>query len=177
MPGLVIRIGKRGDGRAVLRCERADGTVTWQRQDGPRAEFFPYHDLTHYAVETVLGLRRGFFGLVAEGWDIAETEGQRARGPLPAEAILAEHIVGWLDAERASRATWGASELNEYLAQRLGSGALASRGAITDAELVRVRSLAGELQRRWADLPPDASLDLDFAPGSPRRALSDARET
>jgi hypothetical protein len=26
------------------------------------------HDLTHYAVETALGYRRDFFGLITEGW-------------------------------------------------------------------------------------------------------------
>ena len=162
MPGLVIRIGKRGDGRAVLRCERADGTVTWQRQDGARAAFFPYHDLTHYAVESELRLRRGFFGLIAEGWEISDTEGRGARGTLPAEAVLAEHIVGWLDSERSSRATWSVEELNGYLKQRLGSGALASRGPITDEELERVRKLGRELHHRWTDLPAGGALDLDF---------------
>jgi hypothetical protein len=37
--------------------------------------FLCLHDLTHFAVESVHGLRHGFFGLVADGWDIADTEG------------------------------------------------------------------------------------------------------
>ena len=65
MADLVIRIKKKSDGSAALTCTRADGTVTWQRQDGQLGTFFPLHDLTHYAVERVLDLPRAFYGLLA----------------------------------------------------------------------------------------------------------------
>lgn len=67
MTDLIIRIKKKSDGSAALSCQRANGSVTWQRQDGARGAFFPLHNLTHYAVETVLGYQRGFWGLLAEG--------------------------------------------------------------------------------------------------------------
>ena len=44
MPELVIRIKKKKDGDAALSCVRADGTITWQRQEGDRGRFFPLHD-------------------------------------------------------------------------------------------------------------------------------------
>ena len=71
---MLIEFTKRADGRVVLRCVRADESVTWQRNDDQNARFFPLHDLTHYAVEIELGFARGFFGLIAEGWTIEETE-------------------------------------------------------------------------------------------------------
>jgi hypothetical protein len=163
---LIIRLTKRADGGAVLHCERADGSVTWQRQDGARAAFFPLHDLAHYAVETELGLRRGFFGLLAEGWDIADTEGKGARGPLPAAALLAEHVVGWLDSERASGAVWSAAELAEYLTTRLGANAFTERGAFAETELARVRARMAELHHRWRELPSGGALELRFECGS-----------
>ncbi|MDX1547565.1 MAG: hypothetical protein R3247_11285, partial [Rhodothermales bacterium] len=55
-PDLLIRFSRKRDGSTVLRCERADGSVTWQRRTGPTAAFFAAHDLGHYAVETTLGL-------------------------------------------------------------------------------------------------------------------------
>src|SRR6266545_1175255 len=67
MTDLIIRIKKKTDGSAALSCQRADGSVTWQRQDGLQGGFFPRHDLTHYAVETVLRQVRGFYSLVAGG--------------------------------------------------------------------------------------------------------------
>jgi hypothetical protein len=59
-------------GSVVSHYERADGTATWERKEEPNAWFFVAHDLTHFAVETILGYRRGFYGLVAEGWALSD---------------------------------------------------------------------------------------------------------
>ncbi|MGH8436256.1 MAG: hypothetical protein ACRERX_17645, partial [Pseudomonas sp.] len=59
---LTIRIKKGRDGPHSLVCQRADGSMTMQHHP---TEFFPLHDLIHYAVETVLNYQRGFYGLVA----------------------------------------------------------------------------------------------------------------
>src|SRR5256886_13477123 len=110
---IVIRIKKNKDGRISLSCTRADGTTTWQRQEGGQARFFPLHDLTHYAVETVLGHRRGFYGLVAAGWDLTDFGQPWPRGPLPPEALGSELLVGFLDRERAAGGEeWPATEFN-----------------------------------------------------------------
>jgi hypothetical protein len=63
MASLQINLKKISDEQASLNCRRADSTVTWSRVH----PFYPRHDLSHFAVETVLGLRQGFFGLIAEG--------------------------------------------------------------------------------------------------------------
>src|ERR1700730_11229516 len=97
---IVIRIKKKTDGHTALSCIRADGTTTWQRQEGAQATFFPKHDLTHYAVETVLGHRQGFYGLVLAGWDFSDFGSPWRRGRLPVEASISEMIVGVLDLER-----------------------------------------------------------------------------
>jgi hypothetical protein len=81
---LRVQMTKRPDGSGVLRCTRADGSVTWQKQNARHAPFFALHDLTHFAVESALELPRGFFGLVAEGWDLDDLTGKGTRGPLPA---------------------------------------------------------------------------------------------
>src|SRR5438477_11723545 len=99
---ITIRIKKNSDGRTSLSCTRADGTTTWQRQEGGQAAFFPRHDLTHYAVETVLAHRNGFYGLVAAGWALSDFGSPWARGRLPAVANLTELIVGFFDLERNS---------------------------------------------------------------------------
>ena len=52
---LKIGIVRRADGAGLLRCNRADGSVTWQKQSERHAAHFTYHDLTHFAVETTLG--------------------------------------------------------------------------------------------------------------------------
>src|SRR5437763_15165049 len=83
---VIIEFTKRAGGRTVLRCIRADVSVTWQRNKNQHARFFPLHDLTHYAVESELGFTAGFFGLIAAGWNIDENTGESARGPWPTDA-------------------------------------------------------------------------------------------
>ena len=146
---LAIQISKRRDGGSVLRCTRPDGSVTWQKQEGSNAGFFPIHDLTHFAVEATLGYRRGFFGLIAEGWDIEDTTGKGRRGRLPEEAIEVERIVGLLDRERASGEAIDAAEFAEFAGRRLA-----------EAQLQAVRSRCAELLWQWRALPPGSAIEL-----------------
>jgi hypothetical protein len=158
MPELRVQLAKRPDGGAVFRCLRADGSVTWQRHDGARAMFFPFHDLTHLAVESTLGFRAGFYGLIADGWDIDDTGGKGRRGRLPPEAVLVEHVVGLLDRERVG----GAAPLTaaEFSAQ-LATAGLPDPG-LTDAQLAATRARIDALHDEWAALPPGATLELPF---------------
>lgn len=155
MSDLVIRIKKKADGSAALSCLRADGSVTWQRQEGLQGRFFPLHDLTHFAVETVMGFEQGFFGLIAQGWDMEDTGGKGSRGPLPPEAITVEHIVGGLDAERASKTELSAAEF---------SALTAIDRPLSDTDLARVRERRRELFAQWAALPAGETLVLSFRP-------------
>lgn len=150
-----VQITKKADGSGVLRCVRDDGSVTWQKQTDRHAAYFSLHDLTHFAVETALGFRRGFFGLIAEGWDIEDTTGKGARGPLPPEAAQAEMMVGVFSAERAGGAIWTVDEFNEYAAT-MGVRKL------TADEIVRVKKKRSELFQQWAEVAPGETLELAY---------------
>ena len=163
MSSLIIRLKKQRDGRVALSCTRADGTVTWQRQAGAQAGFFPRHDLTHYAVETVLGHRRGFYGLVAEGWDFGDFGTPWPRGPLPSDADPSELIVGFLDLERAGGVEWTAADFADKAAAYYADHGVADRRLlITDAELTAIRARARELFARWEAVAPGAAMELTF---------------
>jgi hypothetical protein len=147
---LQIEIFKRPDGVGILRCTREDGTVTWQKQVKHGAHF-ALHDLTHYAVETALGYRRGFFGLIAEGWDVEDTTGKGARGPLPGEAGEVEQIVGLFDSERGTGVLWTVEEFNQF-----------SPRVLTEAEVLRVRALRGALFQQWSGVASGQKLEIKF---------------
>ena len=160
---LRIRFERQSDGSVVFRCTRADGTSTWQKHGAKSAMFFPFHDLTHYAVESVFAFRRGFYGLIAEGWEIADTGGKGARGRLPDEAILVEHMVGLFDTERVGGASpLTADEFNGILADLASSDRISSPPAVTDAQLTAVRARISELHDKLAALQPGKSLELSF---------------
>jgi hypothetical protein len=153
MSRLTIELEKRADGDVIFRCIRADGSVTWQRHAGARGVFFAYHDLTHLAVERTLGLRHGFFGLIASGWDLGDTEGKGPRGPLPDETIAVENLVGFFDRERGSLSEWTAEEFNaaaqSYASQR-GSPVPMS---LSDDEVARTRAAIRSLHAEWNATP------------------------
>ena len=164
---MVIRIKKGADGRTSLSCTRADGTSTWQRQEGAQASFFPRHDLTHYAVETVLSRHRGFYGLVAEGWDLSDFGTPWPRGKLSKEANLVEMIVGFFDRERASGQIGAAAELNAELAAYSEENGLAAPEAFTEDNLSLVRKKRRELFAQWEAVEPGDALELPFDPAAP----------
>lgn len=158
---LTIRIKKNADGSAALTCTRTDGSVTWQRQLGQLGRFFPRHDLTHYAVETVLEHRRGFYGLVAEGWDLSDF-GKRSKAPVPADAEPSELIVGFLDLERMSGVRGTADELNAKVRLFNETEKTNYRLDITDEQLAEIRKRRSELFAMWDAVPPGEALELTF---------------
>ncbi|HEX9310686.1 MAG TPA: hypothetical protein VF887_07725 [Gemmatimonadaceae bacterium] len=159
---MIIRIKKSADGRTALSCTRADGTTTWQRQEGGQARFFPRHDLTHYAVETTLGIDKGFYALVAAGWDLSDFGTPWPRGRIPAEANLAERIVGFLDRERASGERWTVADLNKDLADFCSENSLPVPREITEEDLSNIRRKRAEVFAQWEAVSPGAALELPF---------------
>lgn len=165
VPDLRIQLRRTRDGTAALTCTRADGSVTWQRQAGSLGLVFPSHDLTHYAVETTLGYRHGFFGLVADGWEITDFSHPWPKGAIPDEAREVELIVAIFEMERRMGG-WMADEFQEQAAIYATSGKGGHRSAkvppLTDAQLDGVRAVRDDVLSRWDATGLGDALELDF---------------
>lgn len=167
-----LRFARGKDGSPnVLTCFRDDGTAAWM----PLDDFFPLHDLTHYAVERTLGYHDAFFGLIARGWDIRDFT-DKARDPvtggvvksvLPPEAVWTEYIVGTLDAIRALIHS-GAVEpdTTETLFYEMIA---ANRNAldiplpeVAPQRLHAILHLRDELAGQWQRLAPGEYLEREF---------------
>ena len=155
---MLIQMKKGRDGPSTLACVRADGTRTWAKLH----PFFPAHDLTHCAVETVFGFDQAFFGLVASGWNIDDLEQPGAAARMPVEALWAEHMVGLLDKDLAAGQPFQAAAFSDALAASLSGPALSPFRAVTEAELVQVRWLRDHWESQWWALPPGATLEVAF---------------
>jgi len=116
----------------------------------------------HYAVETELGFRRGFLGLIADGWEIAETTGKSARGSLPNEALEVEYLVSAFSAERAGGIPATADEFNQLAAAFANAKGMPRPHELSDEEVGRVRSRFDELATKWRALPADTIMQLLF---------------
>ncbi len=184
MPELQILFAKAKDPTAqdVLTCMRSDGSRTWSKLDA----VFPIHDMTHYAVETELNAKDGFFGLIAQGWDITDFGIPEKRAKMPLEALWVEHVVGIVWTEYVTGDSGSYPEfceainatvhaLRESLNRNLKrQGPRADYSASEQAVLGRVVSEAsrvsimkriGELANQWAQTPPSERLVLAFALG------------
>ncbi len=83
------------DGELVLTLTRSDGTTTWSKIP-PGLE---YHDLAHYAVESVLHLKNSFYGMIETGVEISDFEDKDKTPELLPEALVTEHLVNLLQTE------------------------------------------------------------------------------
>jgi hypothetical protein len=164
---LTLRLKKRAGGGSAFTLLRADGTSTWQRQER-HAAFFAHHDLEHLAVESVLELQRAFYGLVAAGWDFDDFLPPYPRGPLPAEALWAETIVGMLDVERAQQASavsrMSAADLNHQVELKFSLDDRTPPGRVTASQLAAIRRRCDDLFKQWDAVPPGETLELSFLP-------------
>lgn len=168
MPELRIQFVKE-ETAVLLRCLRADGTTTWQRNDGARGGFFVIHDLTHFAVETVLGHRCGFWGMVADGWNLTDFGAPWPRGPLPDDLDPSELIVGFLDGERAGGIQWTAADFNDKARHYYATQGLETILTLADSELDAIRSRLGELVGQWRLLQRGETMELIFDRAASRK--------
>jgi len=157
---MLIQLKKGKDGRSTLSCVRDDGTRTW----GKLHPFFPEHDLTHFAVEGVLGFTEAFFGLVRSGWQLDDFSMPGLRARLPEQAVWAESIVGLLDLERGMHHAMSAQEFNTALGDSLGAQAASAHRRIEEREPAAIRALRGQLVARWRETDPGETLDVRFPP-------------
>jgi hypothetical protein len=153
------RLG-RNDKLDRLRCIRRDGSETATSM--PRQGILP-HDLVHYVVESGLGWRHGFLGMIAAGADIGWTMEQThdpANRDATDQAIHAEAVVESLQAQLWSGAFDGALFLEGVRSACEVRGrsvpALPSGAGSTLFE----QALA--LNARWQQLPFHGALSLEM---------------
>ena len=120
----------------------------------------------------MLGHTRGFYGLVAEGWDLTDFGNPWPRGPLPPEALVSEFIVGFLDQERGAGVEWSADEFGVAAVTYFAKHGLDSPRVVTDDDLRLVRDTRRELFAQWAALQAGETLELPF--NGPGRGLTSA---
>ncbi len=158
---LEVRLQSKADAPALLVCRRPDGSETRARLD----PWFALHDLAHLAVESTLGIARGFFGLLCAGWSVESFTETGAAARLPAEAAWVELVVATLQAERAGSVGSSADELNEVLRATAEGQRMPECRVLDDAEWERVPAAEAELRRVWVGLAPGESLEHRFEPG------------
>lgn len=143
----------------ALACFRDDGTTTYTRL----SPFFPLHDLLHYAVETTLDYRTAFWGLIEQGWDLGSfaeknPETGRLARELPAQALLAENLVGFLQLAATGSVSSDPDDLYHFLSTQWDP----IPNEISPGSLAIIHSRFAELMQRWQRLSPGGAMELYF---------------
>lgn len=163
---MLIRIKK--EEVPILEYTRKDGSVTW----GKIQPAMVAHDLAHYVVETQLGFTQGFYGLLADGWNIEDFEKPRSERPqqllpknLPAEAIYTEHLVNMLLVSLQSK---GALEFHFTAFQQIVKDhQLAASKSLTFNQFKDLHQKLKELLNAYKIVVPPEHLELKFLVGTP----------
>ena len=109
-----------------------------------------------------MGYRRGFYGLVAEGWNLTDFGTPWPRGPLPADAEPAELLVSFLDMERASISELPVDDFNARAADYFSIHKLENPPVLVEDQLRTIRNKVRDLHIQWGRLPEDQTMELVF---------------
>ncbi len=166
---MLIRLKKLQDA-VSLTCIRLDGSVETQRT--AYQGFFALHDLMHYAVETTLGFRRAFLGLMAAGYSFSTfaDKADPRYHTMPDEALWAEHLVNILSqhADNPARrdpelADAWTDDINQELAASLREGHRPPF-QVSRLQLETIFAVFDRLKARWHDVAVGDHLELTFPP-------------
>lgn len=160
---LRLQFKKQRDQSAVLTFFRTDGTSTYTKIR-PGLEV---HDLAHYVVETVLGFKEAFYGLINQGYTVPDFERPRDQRPtalipenMPVEALQTEFIVNQLQIE-----LYNSGEQKEFLSlleQAMSERGLSFPVALTADKVTVMREELQHLVAQWRTLEVGHVLELSM---------------
>ncbi|MBX2875277.1 MAG: hypothetical protein KTR30_24380 [Saprospiraceae bacterium] len=160
---LRLQFKKQKDGSAVLTCFRTDGSSTFTKIR-PGLEI---HDLAHYVVETTLGFKEAFYGLINQGFTVPDFELPREQRPtalipenLPAESLQTEFIVNQLQIE-----LYNSGEQQNFvplLQQAMANRNLDFPTVLTTDKVLVMRQELSALVTKWQALPAGESISLEM---------------
>ena len=157
-----IVLTKKADKPHVLTCRRDDGSETWFQASHANADFFAAHDLSHYALESELGYRSAFYGMVASGRDLNDF-GSQGGAPdtrsYSQEALWAENMANLmlLCLREGNSYEEFQSMLNiNYESNPEGTP------PVSEKQYRAIQEKLRDLLKKWKALPANESLTLEF---------------
>ena len=159
---MIIRISKKAN-RNQLTCMRTDGSFT-QSMAGPS---LPHHDIAHFVAEKKLGIRNGFYGMIAQGRSIQELSDPQVIRTLRTEAWLAEIAARALQSLSAGACT------TEQFPELVKTEAENYAGMILPELNEQLAALLLEefrtLLEKWGELRDGETLQLKFPVAMPNK--------
>lgn len=175
-----LQLKRLDERRYETRITRSDGVVFLVKGVGHMG-VIP-HDLAHFVVEQALGIRRGFWGSVADGAvfdSLTHVAGRRrphaarrSKDVWKANATAlteVEILVGLFDRAFADGLGADSPDLRDRLRRYTWTPPGESPRQVTDAQIQAVCAGWTRLQRAWNALEVGNTLDLDWPEEKPAR--------
>lgn len=142
----------------VIKYIRDNGTETWMYCD----DFFIRHDLSHYALEKILGYKTAFNGMLNAGMDIHDFEDRekRAKMSVTAEAWYAENLANLFLIEIGQGLFADFNEVQQ--AAFVSFHQQYPPVTLADDQIKAVRDHLTELLEKWKALPSGETLAVTF---------------
>lgn len=155
---MLIRITRHSNKPHTIKYIRDNGTETWM----PADDFFVRHDLSHYALEKILGYRTAFNGMLNNGMGIKDFEDRTKRAQILVtdEATYAENMANLFLGEtvQGEFPDFNAVQQETYAAMKTNYAAI----TLPVEKIKAIRSYLRELLQQWDSLPEGNSLELTF---------------
>ena len=140
----------------VICYMRDDGSKTWMHADN----FFVRHDLSHYAIEKMLGYTTAFMGMLNSGMDIKDFENREKRKKITMtkEAMNSEQMANLFLMEVAQG---DLADFNDTLKQTFTvKEQVFDAPIVTRNQLATIRKYVRELYKNWDELPAGETMSL-----------------
>lgn len=153
-----IHFKKQKNKLPTLHLTRMDGSETWTVFKHNLIQ----HDLVHFAAETILKWKNGFYDLVAKDAnieDFAKTN-REERPDLAVASIQMEYIVNLLETEIYQQQIF--EDFNAQLAKNCQGNNHLPPPPISTINLQQIRLKIKDLLQQWQDVAVGQSLKLEF---------------
>ena len=149
--------------KSTMHITRDDGSKDWTYLHPGLLD----HDIAHYAVESVLKMDNGFFGIINKGAAIADFEKPKEdKGPLVhpetmhIEAQQSEYIVNQLQIELYSSGKM--DDFLEVLRNTLDVNGFPFPEQLNDQSLKEIRAMYYKHALEFLSMPEGSTLNLSF---------------
>ena len=153
-----IQIKKNLGKLHIIKYIRDNGTETWMQAD----DFFVRHDLSHYALESIMQYKTAFNGMLNSGMEIRDFEDKEKRALLniTAEAWYAENMANLflIEISQGEFLDFNTIQQQAFISFNNRFPAI----LLPEEKITATRNYLRHLLQQWAEMPVGQTLALTF---------------
>lgn len=152
---MIIRFTKK-DTRNLMTCMREDGSHCSSNL-GPN---LPFHDIAHVVTERTLGLKKGFYGNIAQGFSVEQLSDTALIKTLGAESWMAEIVTRALQSLSSGACTH--EQFIPMVQAELDHLSIGLKHGLDEDLIAKMEAEYRMLVSEWNALPNGGKMELSF---------------